>query len=277
MRPERQALPHHRWSALRVPRGASSSDRGTAGAQPVRVRADAAGSRSARRFGAVRWHRRWHLIRRWRAQRYLVRLGEEIRQSRIVASLSQQAIADALGCSQPELSRIERARLDRLSIPFVARYLAAVGLDLSIRAYPGGPPLRDRAHVALLSRFRQRLDPRWRGAMEAPVAPSSGQPRLGPPDPRRWDLVLRRAGITVGVEAETRLFDAQGQVGRALGKRDAGAVDRLVLLVADTRHNRSILREIGPLFQDDFPMRTRAILHALGAGDDPGADGIAVL
>ena len=212
-----------------------------------------------------------------RARRDLIRLGEEIRRARLEESLSQQAIADVLGCSQPGLSRIERARLDHLDLPFLGRYMAAVGLELSIRAYPGGSPLRDRAHVALLSRFRERLDPRWRCSLEAPVTPSVGQPRSGGPDLRRWDLFLRRTRTTIGVEAETRLYDGQSQVGRALSKRNASSADRLVLLVADTRHNRSVLRDLSPLLEHDFPLSTRAILRALGAGEAPAADGIVIL
>ncbi|HTS14447.1 MAG TPA: XRE family transcriptional regulator [Candidatus Sulfotelmatobacter sp.] len=212
-----------------------------------------------------------------RARRDLIRLGEEIRRARVEESLSQQTIAAVLGCSQPELSRIERARLDRLDLPFLGRYMAAVGLELSIRAYPGGSPLRDRAHVALLSRLRERVDPRWRCSVEVPVAPSMGQPHSGVPDLRRWDLLLRRTRTTIGVEAETRLYDGQSQVGRALSKRNACSVDRLVLLIADTRHNRTVLRDLSPLLEQDFPLKSRAILRALGAGADPGADGIVIL
>jgi len=40
---------------------------------------------------------------------------------------------------------------------------ALVGLDLSVKSYAGGSPLRDRAHAALLARLRARLHPRLRG------------------------------------------------------------------------------------------------------------------
>ena len=39
----------------------------------------------------------------------------------------------------------------------LARSLAVVGLDLSARAYPAGPALRDGKHVALLGRLDVRV------------------------------------------------------------------------------------------------------------------------
>ena len=60
-----------------------------------------------------------------------------------------------------------------------------------------------------------------------------------------------------------------------LKRRDAG-LDRMILLVRDSRRNRDILRSTDAL-QQSFPIGTRAAMAALARGQDPGADGIVVL
>ena len=60
-----------------------------------------------------------------------------------------------------------------------------------------------------------------------------------------------------------------------LKRRDAG-LDRMILLVRDSRRNRDILRSTDVL-RRSFPMSTRATMAALARGTDPGADGIVVL
>ena len=69
-------------------------------------------------------------------------------------------------------------------------------------------------------------------------------------DLRAWDAVI--AGFQpeadpLHTEAETRLYDAQGQLRRiALKARDGGA-DVLLLVVADTPRNRTAVRSAGPM------------------------------
>ena len=60
-----------------------------------------------------------------------------------------------------------------------------------------------------------------------------------------------------------------------LKRRDA-ALDRMILLVRDSRRNRDILRSTDVL-QRSFPLSTRAVMAALTRGQDPGADGIVIL
>ena len=48
-------------------------------------------------------------------------------------------------------------------------------------------------------------------------------------------------------------------------------------LVADTHHNRAVLRELGPTFAAMFPMGGRMALASLRAGVDPGASALVVL
>ena len=99
-----------------------------------------------------------------------------------------------------------------------------VGLDLSVRTFPNGSPLRDKAHLALLERFRGRLSPKLSVRAEVPL-PISG-------DLRAWDLVILRAGEPIGVEAETRLLDLQAIERKIALKMRDGRIDRVVLLVS---------------------------------------------
>ena len=182
----------------------------------------------------------------------LVRIGEEVRIARLSWGLSQARVARAAGGSQAQVSRLEHGRVRHVDVVMVSLVLAATGLRLTFRTFPEGSPIRDAAHVTLLRRIRDRLAPAWTWRLEVPVrVPSPGSPG---PDLRRWDAVARIGGVTVAFEAETRLYDVQAQFARALSKQAAGGVDRVVTVVAETRHNRRVLAETEPLLRGDFPL-----------------------
>jgi hypothetical protein len=165
------------------------------------------------------------------------------------------------------VSRVERGLYPGVRIDALARLATAVGLDMWIRVYPAGQPVRDRAHISLLDRFRQAVGDAWTWSSEVPL-PIPG-------DKRAWDRFLRGAGITIGVEGETRPTDVQ-ELGRrlALKKRDGG-VDRLILVLADTTWCRRVVRlnDLGAA----FPIPGKIALRALGDGRDPGGDSIVLI
>ncbi len=171
--------------------------------------------------------------------------------------------------SPAQVSRLERGMVRHVDLAALDRVMATVGLELRLRAYPAGPPIRDVAHVALLDRLHVRLAARWRWQVEVPVGI--------PGDQRAWDAVGRCGSISVGFGAETRLYDVQAQVRRAKANWQVGDVTRLIVVVSATRHNHSVLREVRSLLTGDFPRGTRAVMAALGAGRDPGANGLVVL
>ena len=126
--------------------------------------------------------------------------------------------------------------------------------------------MRDAGQLALLARFRALLPSGIRHRTEVPL-PIPG-------DRRAWDEVIDGAGWSMPVEAETRLRDVQALSRRvALKCRDAG-VERVLLVVADTRHNRSTLRLYGTDLAAAFPVSGRAALAALRAGRQPEASAI---
>ncbi|HET7494917.1 MAG TPA: helix-turn-helix transcriptional regulator [Candidatus Limnocylindrales bacterium] len=62
----------------------------------------------------------------------------ELHDGRLDRNLSGRTVGAALGISPSEYSRIERGLTRGVTIEQLTVLLAAVGLDLSVRAYPGG-------------------------------------------------------------------------------------------------------------------------------------------
>ncbi len=202
------------------------------------------------------------------ADRLLARLGTELREARHGSGLSQQHVATVAGLTQTRISRTERGRRVSPRLDELARHCAALGLRLSLKAYPDGLPVRDAAQLALLQRFRARVSPRLRWRSEVPVG--------GLDDRRAWDVLLE-GSESIGVDAETKLRDIQALQRRTeLKWRDSG-VSRVILVVAATKHNRAILREYRASLASTFPLDTRDILHSLRQGDIPKGNGIILL
>lgn len=199
----------------------------------------------------------------------LSRLGVEIRQARLDHDLNQAAAASAIGRSAPTWSRLERGTAESMGIIELARAMSAVGLDLLVRAYPGGSAIRDQAHLSLLERLR--------GCLATSVGWRTEVPLPNPGDRRSWDAPVRVGTTRIGVEAETRAADAQALQRRLGGKRRDGGVDHVILVLADTRHNRAFLRAAGSGFAADFPVDGRTALQRLAAGRDPGGSAIILL
>jgi hypothetical protein len=148
------------------------------------------------------------------------------------------------------------------------RVAVVVGLSVSLRVYPGGDPMRDAAHARLLERFRSRLHPSLQWRTEVPLPNRN--------DLRAWDALVAGEGWRDGIEAETGVEDAQALERRVLLKQRDGGLDHVILVVSDTRRNRDALSAAPAAFAA-FPLRTRHVLTALGAGRDPGGSGIVLL
>lgn len=156
-----------------------------------------------------------------------------------------------------------RGEARALTIDLAARIAPVVGMQLAASLFLNGDPVRDRAQVRLLARFRERLHASLSWHTEVPM-PIAG-------DLRAADGVIESGLGTILVEAETRLTDLQAVERKALlKKRDLGG-DRLILLVAETPNNRRVL-ELHPDLRERFPIGTRRALTALARGEDPGGD-----
>ena len=203
-----------------------------------------------------------------RARDLLLSVARELRTARRSSGLSQATIARVAGLAQSRVSEIERGRSPGVSIRTLCRLADAVGLDLAVRTYVGGDPVRDAAQLRLLARLRRETSLwSWQSEVPLPV----------PGDRRAWDAVLRRDGLSIAVEAETRPIDVQALVRRLALKWRDGNPDRLILLLADTRWNRALLATHGSELGQQYPISGRAALLALRRGDDPGGDAIVML
>jgi hypothetical protein len=155
-----------------------------------------------------------------------------------------------------------------MTFDLVARVAAVLGLELAASLYPNGDAVRDRGQLALLNRMRSRIPntPGWRVEVPVPI----------PGDLRSGDAMVTVDGGDVLIEAETRLDDLQAIERKGAAKaRDLGAI-RLVLLVADTRHNRRVIKD-HPELRERFPIDTRTCLARLANGQDPGGDALVIL
>ncbi len=207
---------------------------------------------------------------RARGLRMIRELGRDLRTARMAAGLSQDQLARHAGISGSQVGRIERGESIRLSIVTASVVAAALGLDLVVRAYPAGDAVRDNPQLGVLGRLRVRIGDGWRWNYEVGVRPE---------DQRAWDATIRRSDQPgfVAIEAETRIEDVQALIRRVSQKRDAGGHTPVVLLVADTRHNRAALAAAASIFESEFPIRTQEAVSALARGRVPSQDAIVVL
>jgi len=202
-----------------------------------------------------------------RARHQIEAVLTDLRNARRNAGISQRAMATALGCSRQLIGAIEMGQLEDIGCIQLARIGSVVGLDVPIRAFVAGSPLRDAAQLKLLERFRALVGAEWTWRTEVPVS-------ANPLDRRAIDAVLVRGPHRVGVEAITRIFDAQAQARPILLKQQAAQLDAMVLLLADTRNNRGALVHGAATLAPAFPVAPRALMRELRAGRLPSANGI---
>jgi len=145
--------------------------------------------------------------------RSLVQLGDDLREARFQAGLSQRELGATIGLPHSALSRIERGEAREVPYRTLVRVAGQLGMDIPLRAYPRGDPILDQAQLALLRRLRMRLAPGlgWRLEVTLDI----------PGDLRAWDAVVIGRGWHLPVEAETRIRDLQALLRRlALKQRD---------------------------------------------------------
>ncbi len=204
-----------------------------------------------------------------RGRTLLVAIGAEIRLARHGAGLSLEMVGRAASISGAEVSRMERARAEWVSLLTLTRLCSIVGLDLTARAFPGASPLRDARHNAVLGRLRGLIHPGLGWAQEVPLP--------NPGDQRAWDAVIRGNGWRYGVECEMNPIDGQAAMRRLALKHKEGMVDGLILLLPDTRQTRLLKREYAAALKDAFPCPGSVALARLAVGKDPGGSAIITL
>ena len=210
-----------------------------------------------------------------RGRRVVADLCSEAEAGRVAANLSYEELGRAVGLSGEQVARILRGQSPNVAVVTLSALLGAVGLDLSARAYPAGPPIRDAAHLALLGRLRERVPASLTWRAEVPVVERQGPEAI--PDRRAWDATIAGADWLVGVEAETRVRDVQALERRIALKQRDGAVDAVILLLLDSRHNHTVVASNGAGLRKQFPGSARLAFRRLGAGQRPPDNVIVML
>jgi hypothetical protein len=198
----------------------------------------------------------------------------EAETTRIEHGTSYAEIGRAVRLGGGQVAQICRGRSPGLSIVRASQLLAVLGLELSARAYPAGPAIRDVGQVALLARLRARLGPGLDWRTEVPVIEV---PEAGFIDRRAWDAGIDGPGWEVRIDAETHIGDLQAVQRRVALKQRDGGVACVVLLLAETRHHRLLRRLARDSLTAQFPVPARRALGALSEGRHPGGSALIVL
>lgn len=200
-----------------------------------------------------------------RGHRALATLAEEIRNKRLSVGLSQRHVAEAAGLSRPTVTRIEAGRFHHLSILDASKVAAVLGLELSVRVYPGPEPLRDAAQHGRLARVLSCVAAPLAYRTEVPLPQRADRPL----EQRAWDAVIAGSERRTALEMEMRLRDAQALERQFELKRRDDPVDNFVLLVADTHGNRRLLSDDPSLFPTLRRLTFRELTALLKLGLHP--------
>jgi transcriptional regulator with XRE-family HTH domain len=138
---------------------------------------------------------------RRRIEEDLLRVRADLGAARRAAGLSLEQVASMSHIAGSTAGRIESGFIRDPDLRILASLAATVGLELRLRAYPNGDPIRDAGQQRLIQRLRLRLHPDLSWRTEVPL-PVEG-------DLRAWDAVVRTTSWRVAVEAETVLEDIQ--------------------------------------------------------------------
>jgi transcriptional regulator with XRE-family HTH domain len=193
--------------------------------------------------------------------------ANEVRDARLTSGLSQDVIARRIGWSVSKISRLESASSKSTRLIDAVILADAVGLELSVKAYPGTRPTRDAPQARSLHRLLAHVGKPLEYRLEAPLPAKEGSFER-----RAWDALLTERGTSggqTGLELEQRLYDVQAQTRRALLKWRDGGVERLLLVIADTRGNRRVVDEFPDYFRQIPRLRTAAVIRLLEAGTRP--------
>ena len=131
------------------------------------------------------------------------------------------------------------------------------------------PACADTGQMKLAEQLVTQANPAWQPQIELPVGQHG----------EAIDLCFFGAEEIIDAEVERMATDFQNQYRRADHKRQALAAQHqrptgLVLVIEDTRRNRTALEPHVKLIQAALPARSREVLGALRSGRPLGRDGL---
>ena len=220
---------------------------------------------------ALAWMTPRRELGRERARWLTQRIGRELRFARLGAGMTQARVAALAGSSQSAISRLELG-VPPLDFELGCRVAAVVGHEIGLSLHPAdGSTLRDRKQLSIAQRIVGLRHTSWRPALE--VAVGVGRDR------RAIDLVLSRPEELVACEIERWLVDFGAQLRAHQLKREAlAATDdrpvRLLLVVRETDHNRTAVRDHRDLVRRAGFADGRHVWRSLREGRPIGRDGL---
>jgi hypothetical protein len=178
-----------------------------------------------------------------------------------------------LGGSGSAYGRFETFQVDDVGVVRLAEIASLLGYEISLGLHPIGDPIRDKGQLACARRFDALLSNRWRVTDEALLP--------GPGEQRAWDKLLRLVNSSptylVGTDIESRVHDVQAIVRRTRARERDGHVDRILIVLADTAHNRRIVEELGRSLGDTYSTPPRDLVAALRAGTPLPGNGLILI
>jgi transcriptional regulator with XRE-family HTH domain len=211
------------------------------------------------------------------------RVGRAFREVRIHSRWRQQDVADRADVSQRHVSEIECGRLEHVSLGLLRRVGDVLDIKVSVDAWWRSgriDHLLDRAHAALVEfTVRAFRDAGWDVRVEYTF---SEYGERGSVDVLAWHAATRTLAIA---EIKIRIDDVQdaiasfsrkvrlipGIVARVEGWQPAYTLR--VLVIADTRQNRALVRRHEATFDTIWPERTLAMKRAIAAPRVAGESG----
>ena len=193
-------------------------------------------------------------------RRTSAKFGEEFREIRIRAGVSQAAVARGIGVVRSVICRLEQGDPD-VAPRIRARAAALLGADFRLAVYPGAAPLLyDAAHARIVEAVLALRHPRWRATVEAPV-PGTGR--------RSTDIRLDHEDDTVLMEVESHVRAFEAIIREGAEKRVAvlaaepGRRVYVVLVLPPTRHHRALASTHPEIVRAAFPAASTEIAQAL--------------
>ena len=199
---------------------------------------------------------------RRRGEVLVARMLREMRDVRVAAGLTHDEIAKVIGVARSNVTRLEAGKTSDVGIVRLSEMASVLGYEISVGLHPIGDPVRDKGQLACGRRFEALLSDRWRVTDET-LLPGAGERRA-------WDKLLRLINATppyvVGVDIESRAWDVQAIVRRTRGRERDGHVDAILLVLADTAHNRRIVDELRSALGPEYATSPRSLMAGLRKG-----------
>ena len=206
-------------------------------------------------------------------------IGQEIRQLREDAGISQARLARAAGISRAHLCEIE-AGDSEASLAVLTALADALGASVSVRLYPGtGPRIRDHLQAKILEALLRQLDGRWKRFVEVPVyRPVRGVIDLVLHDPPKSQIVV--AEIHSEIRRLEQLVRWSNQKRDALPSAEmwqfaaGGGLPTVsgLLVLRSTPTTRALVEQHAATFETSYPAPAALVWASLvGAGPWPGS------